>query len=392
MLKEYTKDIGTKKSISNISKFFAIIMLLLVVILILVKKFVIGNMDGFLDTIITNVAGVLITLIIFNCGYEYLTREDTANYLAGKITEAIMGNQNLIDRLTNDTKNDYLRNILKSRLPDGKGQTLYQLIEPYYDSKIEWRQHFEYIINLQENTTYELEWSAFFTVIKNYYFIHEDLTFTKTYRNNSIIADSENLLWIGFLLKESDLHKPYPDKIFVFKEILSINNADWERIKLNDGQDVKAELINELMKVQLFTDNTEDQYKYWKKLNIKQIYINDDGIFISYIIPKEIDIQRSNWYNINFTLPQVKEKNRFLAILSDPTCNPIIRFHYPCQQIIIEAIPFFDKSYERIPEKPASEGVKEIELLNWVLPTSGVVFMWNEKNDKNDNQSDANLN
>lgn len=353
----------------SITLLFGVILTCILISLFLIRiifnyiyniKFDWGN---FIDTLIGNIIGIILPLLIFNLFYEYFTRIYTSNDISEKITETIMAKKEVIDSFEYTTKKQFIKTTLQSILQLEKGDVVYELISPYLQSKLNLRKHYKYTIVLEEMNSNDIcKWDNYISS-SNYYLIRENLSYTKIYTDE--LHQLPEILNIGFFVDDNVLDTFFQNTNFVFRESLAISNEDFEKIKAN-----KEMAINECMNVKLFINEVQQP--------ISLIDINDFGIIISFKIIPGI-LMNEIKYDISFSMPQIKEKNNFLAVLCEPTYRPNIRFIYPREDFKIFTTSFFDENYEDKIGINDIEGIKEVELSNWVLPRSGVVFIWNKK-------------
>lgn len=358
-----------QSSMKNITVLFAVILSLLFVIVLLVRivlQYRLGmEFDAieFTDTILSSIIGVIIPLLIFNVFYEYLVRIHSSREISEKITETIMSNKEVIDSFDFDTKKQFVKTTLQSILQQEKGDVVYDMVSPYLQSKLNLRKKFKYTIVLEDISQSECcKWSNFISTA-GYNLIRESLSYTKVYTDEP--GCLPEYLSIGFFIDENILDRHFKNKDFIFRENFSVSKEDLENIKQK-----KEEFVNSCMDVRLYINEL--------KTLIQSIDVTDNGIVITYRTPAGIKMDEID-YDITFSMPQLKEKNNFMAAISEPTFRPQIRLIYPREQYNITSIPFFDESYEEKIGINDIDGFKEIDLKNWVLPRSGAVFMWDRK-------------
>lgn len=356
-------------SMKNVTVLFAVILSLLFVIVLLVRielqyRFRIEfNVIEFTDTILSSILGIIIPLLIFNVFYEYLVRIYSSREISEKITETIMSNKDVVDSFDFDTKKQFVKTTLQSILQKEKGDVVFDMVSPYLQSKLNLRREFKYTIVLEDISRSECcKWENFIHA-DNYILIRENLSYTKIYTDETGFLP--DYLSIGFFIDECTLDRHFKNKDFIFRENFSVGNEELELIRQN-----KEVFVNDCMNVRLYINES--------KTVVNSIDVADNGIVISYKTPAGTKMDEVR-YDISFSMPNIKEKNTFQVVLCEPTYRPQIRLIYPREQYNITTIPFFDESYEEKIGMNDIDGLKEIDLKNWVLPRSGAVFIWNKK-------------
>jgi len=368
-MKNSKKNIN-KSSMKNITLLFGIILLFLLIILLLGRllfHYAFGmkfSWIDFWDSLMSSVLGIILPLLLFNVFYEYFVRIYSSNEISEKITETIMSKREVIDSFEENIRKQFIKTTLQSILQEEKGDVVYDMVHPYLQSKINLRKEYKYTVILEEinGNVGKTSWNSTFSS-KDYHLIRESLSYTKVFTDDT--KTLPEYICAGFFTDESILDKYFKNRVFFFRENLLIDEKDLSVIK--EG---KREFISEFMKLKAFINEIP--------LTVDVVDANDSGIVVSFKTPPNIKMD-SVKYDISFIMPQLKSKNSFMAVIHEPTFSPKIRFIYPKDSIKLTTIPFFDESFEDRTGISEIDGIKEIELSNWVLPRSGVVFVWDRK-------------
>lgn len=367
------KDNINKESMKYVTRQLALVLFLTFIILLIARilmQYVFSmhfNWYGFYDNVVSSILCVIPPLLIFNIYYEYKVRVYSANEISEKITETIMSNKLIINSFEKETRERFIKATLQSILQEEKGNVVYEMIDGYLQSKINLRKEYNYKIVLEEiNDKASKTWNAF--VDKNEYFlIREYLTYVKKTPDDN--KDLPDCIYAGFFMENSVFNKYFKYKEYFFRENLEIKPEDF--MKIRESRENTDNFIKIAMKLEAHLNK--------QFLEIKSIVAEDSGIIIAFKIPSDIKLDEENRYEIGFTMPQLKIKNCFSALIHEPSNKPEIMFMYPKDVITPNAVPFFDeKNMENIASSSNIEGVIDIRLNNWVYPRSGVVFIWNE--------------
>lgn len=346
---------------------FSVILLLFFLISSLLGIFMENEI---IKTIASTLAELLIPLLLFNLLYEYLTRKYTANETSKMLTSTIVGNKEMIEAFDVDVRKNFIRVTLDSILTEKKADLTYQLIEGYLNKNNNIRSQFSYDITYRQLTD---ELKTLYSE-KDYHQLTEYLKCTKTYRTDTLT----DKIKIIFSRNQDDLGDAFKDDFVIFRELMHVNDVDFEQMVINIEQDKDRLFMLELwVQGRRLVCQTASIINKGKK---------SVGIEFEYETPKillehkgpEVDIE----YKVIFKLLQLKKVNKFLVILSEPTLSPSIRFSYIKEEMKnIDVIPFFDQEFDAnavIQSRETALDFIKVDFDGWIMPTSGAVFTWDK--------------
>lgn len=310
------------------------------------------------DSVLDNIIGILPPLIIFNFVYEDLVQDLQADELSEQITKTLMGSQDSMGLFDNETKTNFLHTTMVSLLKEEKGDMVFGMAKPYLDSKYNIRKQYQYLIKLKPCT----EQSDIFLPDK-YILIQEKFTYIKCFANIESKIGKE--FKIAYFLNEEELDNQLKGQNYIFREDLNIHEEDLEKLsQLSDEE--KEEFIHNFMKLNVRIEE--------ELAKITKVVIDENGIFIDFSLEEEI-YKNEMLIEIFFLMPQVKQKSKFLAAISEPTYGPNIQFIYDEDMADIIMFPFLNMSVEAR-KTTHFPGVYQISAQDeWVMPMSGVVFI-----------------
>lgn len=357
------RSVKNRKSMKYVTFMLAMIAVLLW-LLCLAIEYILGSRSGSFDflailkTVADNLIGILPPLIIFNFAYEYFTKIYVSEEISENIAETMMSNTDVIDRFNNEAKKDFVAATLNSMLKKEKGEVVYNIVQPYIDFEFNIRRNFKYFISVDEQKSR----SPFFAGA-DYYSVTERLAYTKVFSNDNPF---NNVFRLGFFVEEAELDEKLKTDNYLFRENLQIKPQDLAKLSgLADEE--KLTFIRNQLALKVLINKTE--------ASITEASIGEDGIDLVYetehLNLTEVLVE------IYFVMPQLKSKNKFLVSIPEPTCNVDISFCYPREYLNVTVIPFLNGEYNS-KDAIQVDGIRNIELNDWVIPMSGAVFIWEE--------------
>lgn len=353
------------KSLRDITLLMLIILLLAALVILLVKlSFGTYTLKDFMNDFFNSLMGAIIPLIIFNIAYEYFTRSYQANVMSETIAETLLLDRNVVDRFKPEDKATFIRNCTKSIVGDEEGEMLYStLLSPYLSEKQAFRKNFTYYIFYSpmdaRNSPLPIMQDG-----SRYCWVHEELSYEKK------IDLKHRELIVGFSYNEQKLETFFRNESIIFRENLWLEPELLEVVKGYGEEQLKAFAEKDLQ-FHLEMDGARLQCLYAR-------HDEDNGFILGFTASEEMTPKPDEYYKIKigFRMPQLAGKRQFSVILSEPTYGVDILYSNQLENVKVTAIPFFDHD-EVITNLP--NDMIRIELNEWVLPTSGVVFVWEEK-------------
>lgn len=370
----------SKRFFKNSTFMFALILILIYIVLSLLKMWFFGTItiEEFLENLLNSLLGIILPLFLFDIVYEYLTKSHISNEISSKVSEAIILNDDLIDCFDEEIKIKFLKKTLSSIFRNKKDEVIYNAhIHPYIDKEYSFRSEFIYDIQYHEGHKCSSKRWNFSS--KSYYFVYQNLSYKKAFLNDSV--DFNNLR-IGFTFDEETVDDWFNDNSIFFREVLQLEERERNRFESFTEKDL-CQFANDYMSI--------DVRLNYESLGLVKTEFSPDkrGFYLEFSLGREFDLSSYGecHFRLSFTIPQHKAKKRILAIISEPTFRPEIRFRYLPHLMNVSVIPFFDE--KNIVKSNNSRETKlvdhvgydtiQLRLDDWVVPRSGVVFVWEDQ-------------
>ncbi|MBB3113223.1 hypothetical protein FHS18_005326 [Paenibacillus phyllosphaerae] len=356
-----------EKSLKDYTILFLIIMLLIAVILVFVRN-IFGSytFEDFVNDFFNSLMGAIIPLIIFNILFEYLMRTHQSKVVQESIAETLLMKEEVLTQFSEDNRKEFLKNTAQSLVGKDEGEMLYStLFVPYLSKSRNFRRNFKYyIFYTPEDKMRDLDQGArdLFPA-SDYVWVIEDLSYEKN------VIRLEDELLVGFSYNEQQLESYFKNSRIVFRENLFLHEAQIQQMRAMEEAKL-TEFVERSMQFAMEVNGV--------KLKVKGV-IHENGGFVLRLDAQEAKFAEDGSYNrlkVNFRMPQMKAKKQFILVISEPTYGVDILFSNQLEQMNVSAVPFFDQ--DEIVESLPNDLTK-IQLSSWVLPTSGVVFVWEEK-------------
>lgn len=362
-----------KQSLHSINLlFFMILLAVFAIILLLYIGTGAFSLSEFYKEIINALIGIFIPLVIFNIFYEHLTKSHHNQELMFNITDAIVFNKDLIDRFSVETRKEFISNSIKSIIGDNRGDMLYNtLIKKYLDNEYKFRRLFKYYISINEND-YHSKFENIEFKNDEYVWVEQDLSFYRTIGRDELV--DETYMLAGFTFHEAILETMYSRASFFFRENLSLKEEHIDEIIQYDNLKL-TQFVKEMLGFRFELNDKELKY-------VVENDINKEGFIVKIEVPTTINLNTESKLRFEFKMPQQRVKRSFIVSITEPTNGVDILFYNLQKDIKVVPIPFFDNG--DVIKKLPSE-MYNIELDDWVLPRAGVVFIWHESKNRNEN-------
>jgi hypothetical protein len=340
------------------------VILLLIALIIVFIKFYMGHYTtrDLLNDLFNSLIGVIVPLILFNVIYEYLIRSHQDEVIAESIVESMLLDKDILDRFDHTIKKSFIKNSTQSIKGVEVGEMLYStLFLPYLiEENTSFRTNFKYyIFYLESNPNEQLDSQSINFNHDDYCWVSEDLSYEK-----SLVIPNEGLS-VGFSYNELKLDSYFRNEKMVFRENLWLHDDEIAVINELNDEELKK-LIEHTLQFKLEVNG-------FNFLCHKILQDNGNGFIINFIPPANFIFNENSRIRFNFIMPQLRKKKQFIVFISEPTNKVDILFSNKIKDMKVSTIPFFDQD-EIISSLP--NDIIKIELNDWILPTSGVVFVW----------------
>lgn len=286
-----------------------------------------------------------------------------------------MLDQEVIDQFSTESKKKFIKHSTESILGEKVGGMLYEtMIQSYLSKSYQFRQRFKYYISYMEPkgnmTSIALDESNVFEFsADDYYIVKQDLSFERDLTN---YRDSNDVR-IGFSYKESILDGLYQRAEFLFRENLWVDEKHNEMLKQLSNQEME-QFVKQVLQFSVHINEKPIAYRV----------INNEGYEGFHLLldfPQDVPSGELSKVHIRFRMPQLKSQEKFIVVISEPTEDVEIMFMHLEDEVDVEVIPFLNEA-ESITKLP-NDTIK-IDIDDWILPRAGVVFVWDEKKEENE--------
>ena len=328
--------------------------------------------SSILDDVISDIPGTLLSIIIFNIAYEYLTKDEAAEEISERVASVLLGNPEVMESFEKDTRLTFIQSTMTSLIGSEKADIVYGLLEPYVcNDTLCYKKNFHYHIYIDDNQMGNIFDSS------NYLTVSEYLSYER-YCDEKFDAQE---VCIGFFPDENDLKDVFKDKTFVFRESLKIKKADLEYLcNLNDAD--KNKFVEQKLNVSLLINNED--------LKINEVKITDKGIVVSFLTDK-VQIDNSYTVRVAFNMPLLRN-SYLLVVISEMTLSPNVWLRYNSQKMSISAYEFLDQDPQQINDSDSVKGNISICPHGWIYPVRGIVFTIDDKEDTDTCESETDTN
>ncbi len=340
---------------STILLLFGCIIVLLIVSIIKYAVFQVELRD-ILNDVVSEIPGTLISIIVFNIAYEYLTRKEAEEELSENLAEVILGDSKVIQSFSKEQKLRYLHALMGSLTGSDKRDILFEMIQPELeDQALNYRKNFLYHIRIENPDPEMRHW--FKNDMEDYVQIWEFLR----YERHCSDGFPSGEVCLGFFIDEKGLAEGFADRNYVFRETLIIEPKLLDIIK-NLDEAKRIEFMEICMDLTFSLDGRERK--------IRGVEAAPNGLLVRY---DAADIRDDYEVIVTFKMPQLKNQY-IIVVISEFTYSPQIWFEYQQKDIRVQAYEFLDKEPRQIGDEATRDGHIKLNPDGWVYPVRGAVF------------------
>ena len=352
MRKNHEKNQRLLSRSTTLLLFGCIIVLLIVSII----KYAVFHVDlsDILNDVVSEIPGTLISIIVFNIAYEYLTRQESEEELSESIAEVVLGDSKVIENFSREQRLHYIRSIMGTLTGEDKRDIIYEMIEPQLEDRVlNYRKSFLYHIRVEQ---LDPEMEEYFTPEK-YLQIWEFLRYERHCSEGFPPGD----VCVGFFLDEKGLTEGFLNQNYIFRENLLIDPAEMQRIKAMTPQE-RIEFVETCMDLTLSLSGRERK--------IRDVEAADNGLLVKY---DAADLGTDYEVIVTFKMPQKKEQY-MIVVISEYTYSPQIWFEYQQNRVRVQAYEFLDKEPRQVSDEVTRDGHIKLNPAGWIYPVRGAVF------------------
>lgn len=366
-----------KKLFSNLTIIFCLLLMAIYVIVLLLRIHYVKELtiEEFLDKISEALIGIILPILILNIIYEHLTKSYYYQELSEKLSEALVLTREIIDNFSEAFKSNMIRLSTESILGQKEGDMIFNaVISPYLQNRYSFREDFRYYVSFYEEQNLErLEDVAFEK--DEYYWLYQDISYTRKFDRNT------ESIYVGFAYDVGTLDIWLKRNVFFFRELVSIRTEHQNMIVKYDIEQIKK-IVAKWFELSLWLGDYELPYQI-----VLPETDAEKGFMLKFALPnerneREKDKDKEYRFRLRFRMPHEKEKNRFIVAIPEPTKDIYIHFTHMKDNLNVAAIPFFDEFGGHNILRLKNNTII-VELKKWVLPRSGIVFVWDNHSVRN---------
>lgn len=310
------------------------------------------------NSIFDNILGILPPIIIFNFAFEYLTQDYVSDEISEQITSTLMSDPDTIQLFEDHVKCDFLKATISAmaKQETDESNVAMQAIQPYLESRFNFRKNFQYFIDVSDYPDDEIFKSdAYLRVSEELHYIKQlaaSVSFEQTFK-------------IGMFIENEMLDRHLRKNEYLMREALNIHPCEMKKL-LQLAPDMQKKYILNTLKVRAYVNNIS--------CDVTDARITANGIEVSFH-SSHITNEKEYKIDITFCMPQSKEHTSFWVSIPEPTYSPTIRFSFP-QNMQATMFPFFNDLEDAVVEQ-AQRGLGSCNISiseKWIYPVSGAVF------------------
>lgn len=350
-----------KQAVMMLAAITSVVWLVLLFVKIIVSYYIGDPVElaEIFDGVLDNILGILPPIILIDFAFEAATQDFVSEEMSEQITSALMSNEETIRRFDDEAKRNFLNTTIATLTTHGEREAdmAINAIAPYIKSRYNLRKHFDYAITLWDYP------ENYMLPNEHYMMVTEKLRYEKQYIVSEVLGESFR---IGFFAENKDLDLHLRKDEYLFREALTIDPKDLEMLSNLSDQE-KIDFVTNEMGLKLRIDRNIPV--------IQNVVINDLGIDV--LLSCDHDRSKDTFFiEIEFGMPQLRQRTTFLVSVSEPTYGVDIRLSYPRNRYTINMFPFFNDLADALVEE-ADHGIGNCDVHireKWVYPMSGIVF------------------
>lgn len=358
-----------KRNLKNYTLLFLVVLLLFSVVVAFIKTtFGTYTYKDFINDLFNSLMGAIIPLILFNILFEYLMRDHQSQVVSEAIAETLLLNDDTLNHFSPETRKTFIKNAAQSLIGKEEGEMLYStLFSPYLSERQKFRRNFKYYIFNMEFEKLLVKGNAHLFDPEAYIWVIEELSYEKSH------LDLNEEILVGFSYNEQRLESYFKNDRIIFRENMAIHPDQIAMLRNMDPQEWKA-FVSETLQFSLEING--------EKCMLNSVEQEENGFILRLTHPGAALKPEETGYcklKVAFQMPQLRSYRKFVLIISEPTYGVDVLYSNQLPGTTVTTVPFFDQD-ELISTLPNE--LTRIELKDWVLPTSGAVFVWEEKGKK----------
>lgn len=326
-----------------------------------------------LKVVIESTVHAFFVVVILGVVLEYVVKKEHQEEILHAVRQELFSDRGLGELASRDRLVKLLRSQLEVLTDSIRAEALYAGgIRPYIEGHaFNLRTEYQYQIKFAEAGEYIDGLQVLGLSPGNYYEVSQSIRYRTHFSSRQADIDRRHAR-VAFILGHRLHARASRTQRYIFREVLHLEERDVELI-MNAEPSSHFQLVSQLFSPALKDPNGN-------VVPLEDVSIKDSVVELSYDARSLWAKEKDHCLSINFeySMPYSRSAKHFLVVFPEPTERPKVGF-VPALSQAVEAIPFFTRdegSLDPTSERTREKGALNFELTTWLLPSSGIVFVW----------------
>lgn len=326
-----------------------------------------------LKVVIESTVHAFFVVVILGVVLEYVIKKEHQEEILHAVREELFSDKGLAELASKERLVKLMRSQLEVLTDSVRAEALYSGgIRPYIEgSAFNLRTEYQYQIKFTESDEYTRTLQGIGLSHGNYYEVSQAIRYRTHFDRRHADIDRRHVR-VAFIFGHQLHARASRTQRYIFREVLHLEELDVERI-MRSAHSTHVQLVS-----QLFNPILKDPSG--NVIPLEEVSIKDSVVELAYDARSLWSEGKDGFLSINFeySMPFSRSAKHFLVVFPEPTDRPKVTF-VPALSQKVEAIPFFtrdERTLDPTSERTREKGALNFELTTWLLPSSGIVFVW----------------
>lgn len=327
-------------------------------------------------------------MVLFGVIYAWLTREDYDAIIQQALVLTLGGNEQLFKNLDLSVRKSFVGATLGATLGRETGGAVFdEVVNPLMTATTPYRHNFRYEITCLDTppgplTNADAALAKLHGEIANsprYFWLEQKVAYDWRRPMGKERLPFAGPFVIGLAFDERRLENLMGNDNVFFREVIKLEPAQRDAILHLDNAALKA-FIKQTLEFKVSARVGGGEVDYEVKID------SQPGLspIISLVTAELDDVATKCGIEISFRMPQLREITRFVVALPQPTQNPRITFTRAAHMTRLEPVRYMSRirsgGIEEHPHDASDDPAGfTIAATGWTFPTSGVMFVWENR-------------
>ena len=335
------------------------------------------------------------TVVFFGALYTIITRTNFDRVVGASITLTLGGNAKLFRRLSPEVRKQFIAANLSASLGKNAGEAVFDnVVDPLMAQTTSYRENFIYEIEAFDNVPVfpqpasadMLALQAALNQSGRYCWIRQRVTYDLKKPHGMELKEYAGPFLACLTFDESGLEKLMRRNEVFFREVVKLTDADRDLLLGLSEAELKS-FVRTTLKFIACARITKKPVDY--TIQVKR---EGSNAILNIVVDELDDLRAQGGLEITFEMPQLMSVTRFVVALPQPTRSPRISFKRAPHMKCLETVRFLSRLKagavkDRVDGKllddnsppPGDPTSYAIEIDGWTFPTSGVMFVWENR-------------